>query len=953
MISSKVFPQLPLVIVQRRVALVPGAMPVTVVLGPVRLVIVALPDCRLQTPIPTVGVLAAMVKIGLLHCSMSIPASAIVGLAKLFSTTSSKVEPQTIPLLIVQRKVAVEPAATITVVAALEGVSIVAVPEVKVHKPVPGAAAFAAIVKVAVLHWSMSMPAFAIGAGAVLVNTISSKVFPQLPLLIVQRTVALVPGKIPVTVVLATTGLMIVAVPDCRLQTPEPTVGVLAVMVKIGLLHCSMSIPASAIVGLVKLLSTTSSKVEPQTIPLLIVQRNVAVEPAATITVVVALDGVSIVAVPEIKVHKPVPGAAAFAAIVKVAVLHWSMSMPASAIGAGAVLVNTISSKVLPQLPLLIVQRTVTLVPAAMPVTVVLGTNALVIVALPDCRLHIPVPTVGMLAAMVKILVLHCSISTPASAMLGGAVFVKVTSSKVAAQTLPLLIVQRRVTLAPADRPVTPLVFDVGVVITAPLAGPTIVHNPVPGDGAFPDNVKLPVSHCSISDPASATGAGAVLVNTISSKVLAQLPLFTVQRTIALLPATIPVMVVVANAGLVIVAVPDSTLQAPVPIAGAVAAIVKILVLHCSISTPASAMLGVAVLVNVTSSKVAAQTLPLLTVQRRATLAPADRPVTPLVFDVGVVITAPLAGPTIVHNPVPGDGAFPDNVKLPVSHCSISDPASATGAGAVLVNTISSKVSPQLPLLIVQRTVALAPAAMPVTVVVGTNALVIVALPDCRLQTPEPTVGVLATMVKIGLLHCSMSIPASAIVGLVKLLSTTSSKVEPQTIPLLIVQRNVAVEPAATITVVVALDGVSIVAVPEIKVHNPVPGAAAFAAIVKVAVLHWSMSMPASAIGAGAVLVNTISSKVFPQIPLVIVQRTVALVPAAMPVTVVVGTNALVIVALPDCRLHIPAPTVGVLAAMVKIGLLHCSMSIPASAVVGVDSTVTDRISRQVGKKPT
>ena len=56
-------------------------------------------------------------------------------------------------------------------------------------------------------------------------------------------------------------------------------------------------------------------------------------------------------------------------------------------------------------------------------------------------------------------------------------------------------MVQRRVTLLPVERPVTVLVADAGVVITAPLAEPTMAHDPVPVTGAFPLNVKLPELH--------------------------------------------------------------------------------------------------------------------------------------------------------------------------------------------------------------------------------------------------------------------------------------------------------------------------------------------------------------------------------------------------------------------------------------------------------------------------
>ena len=73
-----------------------------------------------------------------------------------------------------------------------------------------------------------------------------------------------------------------------------------------------------------------------------------------------------------------------------------------------------------------------------------------------------------------------------------------ITSSNVL--QLPFVIVHRKVALLPAASPVTVLVFDVGVVIvTAPL---TILHKPVPVVAAVPAKVKLPLLHCTISEPA-------------------------------------------------------------------------------------------------------------------------------------------------------------------------------------------------------------------------------------------------------------------------------------------------------------------------------------------------------------------------------------------------------------------------------------------------------------------
>ena len=64
-------------------------------------------------------------------------------------------------------------------------------------------------------------------------------------------------------------------------------------------------------------------------------------------------------------------------------------------------------------------------------------------------------------------------------------------------------------------------------------------------------------------------------------------------------------------------------------------------------------------------------------------------------------------------------------------------------------------------------------------------------------------------------------------------------------VPLLIVQVNVAVFPAVTVTAEVADDGVEMVAVPLDKVHVPVPEVGVFPAKVKDELLHWLIAEPA------------------------------------------------------------------------------------------------------------
>ena len=63
--------------------------------------------------------------------------------------------------------------------------------------------------------------------GNELLESTTSSVKIQAPLVIVQRKVALVPAAIPVTVLVADVGVVIVAVPLTMLQIPLPIVGVL------------------------------------------------------------------------------------------------------------------------------------------------------------------------------------------------------------------------------------------------------------------------------------------------------------------------------------------------------------------------------------------------------------------------------------------------------------------------------------------------------------------------------------------------------------------------------------------------------------------------------------------------------------------------------------------------------------------------------------------------------
>jgi hypothetical protein len=332
-----------------------------------------------------------------------VPAAATVADAWFVSTTSS--EEVHVPLVIVQRRVAGVPAVTpVTPEVGEEGVVIVAVPLTTLHMPVPTLALLPASVKEVLLQFTRSVPAAATVAAASFVSTTSS-VEVQVPLVVVQRRVTLLPAVTPVTVVVAEDAVVIVAEPVTMLQAPVPVVAAVAAIVNVLVLHNVWSAPAAAVVGNAWFVSTTSS--EDVHVPLVIVQRRVAGVPAVTpVTPEVGEEGVVIVAVPLTTLQTPVPTLALLPARVKAPLLQLTRSVPAAATVADAWFVSTTSS-VEVHVPLVVVHRKVTLLPAVTPVTVVVADAAVVIVAEPLTMLQAPVPVEAAVAAIVKVLLLH------------------------------------------------------------------------------------------------------------------------------------------------------------------------------------------------------------------------------------------------------------------------------------------------------------------------------------------------------------------------------------------------------------------------------------------------------------------------------------------------------------------------------------------------------------------
>lgn len=481
--------------------------------------------------------------------------------------------------------------------------------------------------------------------------------------------------------------------------------------------------------------------------------------------------------------------------------------------------------------PLEIVHCKTAEAPIISPVTSDVGEDGVVIVAVPEITVQLPVPVTGVFPARIVVVKLHKFWSGPASAAVTGSPTVIIMSSKEGGQEL-LDIVQRRVDEAPMVNPVTPDVGDDGVVTVAVPA--ITVHVPVPETGVFAANVAVVILHNNWSGPASAVVGGGSIVIVIISEEEAQAPLEIVHCNVAELPITRSVTPEVGEEGVVIVAVPDTTDQVPVPTAGVFPANIVVVTSHKFWSGPASAAVGETE-TFITTSSVEGRHTPFETVQRRVAEAPTASPVTPDVGEVGVVT---VAVPEITdQTPVPTAGVLPAKVVVVILHKFWSGPAFAVVGDSSILIVILSEEGGQVPFEIDHCNVADDPITSPVTPDVGDAGVVTVAVPDATDHAPVPTAGVLPAKVVVVVLHNVWSGPALAAEGEAYTVITTLS-VEEQ-VPFVILHRKVAVVPTTSpVTPDVGEEGVVMVAEPEITVHVPVPTAGVFPANVVVVTLH-------------------------------------------------------------------------------------------------------------------
>lgn len=144
-----------------------------------------------------------------------------------------------------------------------------------------------------------------------------------------------------------------------------------------------------------------------------------------------------------------------------------------------------------------------------------------------------------------------------------------------------------------------------------------------------------------------------------------QVPLLMVHCKVTLAPITNPVTPEVGEAGVVMVAVPDTTLHNPVPDAGVFPARVVVVTLHKSWLGPALDTVGAMASLIVTLEVDGAQGA-LLMVHTRVAEVPGTSPVTPEVGEAGVVM---VAVPALTdQSPVPKAGVLADKLVVVTPH---------------------------------------------------------------------------------------------------------------------------------------------------------------------------------------------------------------------------------------------------------------------------------------------
>jgi methylaspartate ammonia-lyase len=566
--------------------------------------------------------------------------------------------------------------------------------------------------------------------------------------------------------------------------------------------------------------------------------------------------------------------------------------------------------------------------PAIKPLIVDFGSAGASIVAVPEITDQMPVPAIAASASRVVEETLHKLWSAPANAAEGvGEEVIERVSVEI--EQLPFVIFHCSTDFPPIVKLVTP---DAGSAGSVTVAVPDkTVQFPVPVTGVFAESVELVTLHKFCEGPATATSGGAALKITTSSSEGVHVPLEIVHFNVTVSPGIKSVMVVFLSEGSVIVTVPATTDQFPVPETTVFPSSVVLVALQRFWSVPALEVVGNSYDAIEVSLEEEAQN-PLEIVHLKVEEVPGTNPVTP---EFGSFTSVTEAGPVCTFQiPVPVVGVLAESVAIVWLQSSWSIPVLAVVGGALTITSTSLAEGVQTPLATVHLKVAVSPITNPDTLDVGEFRLAIVAAPETTLHVPVPILGESAASVVVVTLQSCCSVPATDVEGGgVTVIVTFDWLMQ---FPFVILHLKTEAAPTVKlVTPELGEVGVVIEAVPDITDHWPVPIVGVLAANVAVVTLQSVWLGPAfETVGVLSVFIITFEVDAG-QVPLEIVHLSVAEFSSTNPVTVEVGEDGVVIVAVPEIKLQLPVPIVGLLAARVVVVTPQRFCVGPALANVG------------------
>jgi hypothetical protein len=381
----------------------------------------------------------------------------------------------------------------------------------------------------------------------------------QIPLLMLHWK-TLVPVPSAVTPLVGLLGVVMVPKPDSSVQLPSPIPGVLPEKFVDVVAHKLKLVPALATVGLAKLVMLTVEVLGGHT-PLLMVHWKMFVPVPKAVTPLAGFVGVVIVPKPDTKLQLPVPIAGVLPDKFVAVVAHKLKLLPALAtLGLKKRVTDTV--EVLGgHTPLLMVHAN-TLVPTPKKFTAEVGEFADATIPLPDTKLHVPVPTSGVLPARFVLVIAQILKLTPAFDGVGVLNCVTSTVDTDTGQT-PLLMLHSN-TFDPMPKPTTAVVGEVGTPINPEPA--SRFHTPIPTVGVLPVNVVEDVHKVCVGPALATVGKSSRCIKTVELFDV-HTPLSIVQAN-TFIPAPSEVILLLGEFGFVMVPKPDTNVHVPVPTAG-------------------------------------------------------------------------------------------------------------------------------------------------------------------------------------------------------------------------------------------------------------------------------------------------------------------------------------------------------------------------------------------------